>query len=153
MAAFPRKDPKLGTSLSAVQRIVLAATKADHATRHDRANLSKLLDQLAWRFKGDILQADSRPSLFLASLRCTKDAEDRHNGIRLTVLEGRLLRDSAEAPSRIFPGNVPVKWDDDAFCVAQTAFPDFRPWSPPQLSGNPWPHLNLGEILWALLFE
>ena len=141
-------------SARGIRRVVLAATKADHATKHDRANLSKLLDQLAWRFKGAVVTADTRPSLFFASLRSTKDVEDKHNGVPLAALEGRLLQgETDEAPRPRFPGNVPDRWDMDAFCVDQRAFPDFRPWAPSRLSGIPWPHLNLGTVIWTLLFE
>ena len=155
-----------------IDRIVFAATKADHlpAVSHDRleALLSLIVEKAARR--AETAGADIR-TIALASLRATTEARARHGGEMLACIKGvplagervngRTFDGSKEIA--IFPGDL----DADpraALAAARTASDNsglglslvrFRP--PPltaesdQIEPQPWPHIRLDKALQHLL--
>ncbi len=155
-----------------IDRIVFAATKADHlpADSHDRleALLSLIVENAARR--AETAGADIR-TIALASLRATTEARARHGGEMLACIKGvplageRLASRTFDGRSEIaiFPGDL----DADpraALAAARTAsdmsglglsLVRFRP---PRLASEsetieprPWPHIRLDKALQHLL--
>lgn len=157
---------------SRIDRIVFAATKADHlpAVSHDRleATLALIVEGAARR--AETAGADIR-TLALASLRATSEARARHNGDTLACIRGVPLPgeslDGRTFDGRneiaVFPGDL----DADprlALAAARSADPQqglglslvrFRPPvlepETASIEPRPWPHIRLDKALQHLL--
>ncbi len=155
-----------------IDRIVFAATKADHlpAISHDRleATLSLIVENAARR--AETAGADIR-TIALAALRATTEARARHGGEMLACIKGvplageRVAGRSFDGRSEIaiFPGDLDA--DPRAALAAARTSPDvsglglslvrFRPPPLPSESGTiepqAWPHIRLDKALQHLL--
>jgi predicted YcjX-like family ATPase len=150
-----------------IDRIVFAATKADHLNHqsHDRleALLARLTERAAERarFAGAEVKV-----LALAAIRATREGEARRGGEMLPCIVGYPLPgetlgkrtfDGSE-PFAIFPGDLPA--DPAAGLAAREAesmsvrFVRFRPPDPvplPQGGYAPFPNIRLDRTLQALI--
>lgn len=155
-----------------IDRIVFAATKADHlpATSHDRleATLRLIVENAARR--AEAAGADIR-TIALAALRATTEARARHGGEMLACikgtplagerLDGRVFDGRGEVA--IFPGDLDA--DPCAALAAARAATDgsglglslvrFQPPSLPvegqSIETQAWPHIRLDKALQHLL--
>lgn len=148
--------------LRRIDRLLFAATKADHIhhTSHDRLEaILALLTQRAALRAGDA-GAEARV-MALAALRATREAQVRDGKVMLPCIVGVPLpgetvgseRFDGEREAAIFPGDLP---EDAAAALSGSApfhatFPRFRP--PRLLSVQPWgeipspPHIRLDRAL------
>lgn len=97
-----------------VEKILFAATKADHLHHRQHAQLTAIMEALTRearekaRFAGAATQA-----LAIASLRATTEDRMTHEGIALDVVRGRLLDTGKQAA--FYPGALP---DDPAHLLS-----------------------------------
>jgi uncharacterized protein len=148
-----------------IDRLLFAATKADHLhhTSHDR--LEAILGLLAQKAVSRAQFAGAEVKVMaLAALRATREAEARSGWQRLPCIVGvpspgeRLGRRTFDgtAEAAVFPGDLPadpaaVKSGAESYAVE---FPRFRP---PRLNleasgdGAVWPHIRLDRALEFLL--
>lgn len=155
-----------------IDRIVFAATKADHlpAVSHDRleATLSLIVENAARR--AETAGADIR-TIALAALRATTEARARHGGEMLACIKGvplageRVAGRTFDGRSEIaiFPGDLDA--DPRAALAAARTSPDgsglglslvrFRPPPLPSesrtIEPQAWPHIRLDKALQHLL--
>ncbi|KAA9008078.1 YcjX family GTP-binding protein [Histidinibacterium aquaticum] len=89
-----------------VERILFAATKADHLHHTQHPRLTAITEALLRdaRDKADFAGAKTR-ALSIASLRTTTEAEIDHEGEKLGVVRGRLL--GTGKPAAFYPGDLP----------------------------------------------
>ncbi|GIT89808.1 hypothetical protein JANAI62_07080 [Jannaschia pagri] len=89
-----------------VDRVLFAATKADHLHHTQHARLTDILDAMVSdaRRRADFAGAGTRV-LALAALRATVEEERVHKGETLPVVRGRLMETGKEAA--LFPGELP----------------------------------------------
>lgn len=134
-----------------VERVLFAATKADHVpvAQHDR--LTRLIDDLLFdpMNRAGYLGADIS-TLAIAGLRTTREAKARRDGELLDCIEGIPAGDSE--PAVVFPGLLP----DSLAAIAESGignygFAEFRP--PPALGhdGRGLPHIRLDRALQFLI--
>ncbi len=134
-----------------IDRILFAATKADHLHHSQHARLTALTEALVAearsraQFRGARTQA-----LAIASLRATVEQSVTRDGAAFDVVRGRLLDTGAEAA--LFPGTlpedpadllVPARRGAGLWEAAGYSVPDF---APPRLSlapGEGLPHIRL----------
>jgi uncharacterized protein len=150
-----------------IDRIVLAATKADHLHHgsHDRleAILAALTEKAMQRAR--YAGADVKV-LALAAVRATREGEAKRNGEKLPCIVGyplageRIGRRTFDGnePFAIFPGDLPTDphealqgWQTEA---GEMRFVRFRPPDPVQLpSGSfaPFPNIRLDRAIQALI--
>jgi len=134
-----------------IDRVLFAATKADHVTPDQYGNLRSLLAEmmaapsLEMRFAGGAVAVRA-----LASVRCTEVGRGRLGDREVGMVRGvpvgedepRLLHPGAVPPTPPPPGH----WDE-----APAEFPNFRP---PPISAAPVagiPHIGLDEALEFLI--
>lgn len=134
-----------------IDRVLFAATKADHVTANQHHNLDQFLHlmieaaQREMRFE----QVDTR-CLALSSLRATEAAQARLDGQHLSCLRGH-RKDTGEEIA-LFPGEVPIElpraedWNSDRF-----RFVDFAPRPLPSGSLKPEHHIRLDQAIEYLL--
>lgn len=97
-----------------IDRILFAATKADHLHHSQHARLAAIAEALVKdaRARALFVGADTR-ALSIASLRATVEETVTRNGRPIDVVRGRLIDTGEEAA--LFPGNLP---DDPAAILA-----------------------------------
>jgi len=136
-----------------IDRVVLAASKADHVSRSQQANLEALLRDLLDRAAREIrARTVDTKVLALAALRCTSDRIDERDGRRLSVIVGvpvgaaeeRVLW-TGEVPDRM-PGR--GEWQEGDY-----RFIDFLP--RPMAPGAPggFEHIRLDEAVKHLIAD
>lgn len=132
-----------------IDKLLFAATKADHITADQHANMVSLLQQLvqdAWQnaaFEGITMDC-----LGLASVQATESGLVDHRGEKLPALRGNRL-DDGEALT-FYPGEVPPRLPGHTFWQQQGfQFEQFRP---QQLDvDRPLPHIRMDAALEFLL--
>ena len=132
-----------------IDRILFAATKADHLHHSQHGRLAAIAEALARdaRARAQFSGAETR-ALSIASLRATVEETIVRDGREVDVVRGRLVDTGAEAA--LFPGNLPddpaailaparqgaPDWSDAAYRVTRFAPPRLRP-------GGGLPHIRL----------
>lgn len=131
-----------------IDKLLFAATKADHVTVDQHANMVSLLQQLIQdarkmrRLKGLVWIAG------LASVQATTSGIIDVNGEKIPALRGNRLSDGA--PLTVYPGEVPARLPGQAFWDKQGfQFEAFRP----QVMDvdKPLPHIRLDAALEFLI--
>ncbi|MDU6412735.1 MAG: YcjX family protein [Yersiniaceae bacterium] len=132
-----------------IDKLMFAATKADHITGEQHANLVSLLQQLvqeAWQ--NAAFEGISMDCVGLASVQATQSGIIEYQGQPVPALKGHRLEDGA--PLTVFPGEVPARLPGGAFWQQQGfRFEQFRPPSLPV--DTPLPHIRLDAVMEFLL--
>lgn len=126
-----------------IDRLAIAATKADHVTPDQHANLVTLLESLLAEPIKDLRYADVPVRAFsLASIRATEPREVDNDGKRQLALRGHGLEGD---PLLLYPGDVPAKLPDPDFWQRQGfAFTAFRP---APAGAEALPHIRMDAAL------
>ncbi|MBV8506635.1 MAG: YcjX family protein [Alphaproteobacteria bacterium] len=134
-----------------IDRVLFAATKADHVPALQRDHLEALMANLV---EAPTLRAKAArarvAATALASIRCTEDGADVIDGHKVDIVVG--LPEGGERRIRFFPGIVPVTSPPPGFWGERfTEFPVFQPPRIPSAAGDGIPHINLDKALEFLL--
>lgn len=132
-----------------IDKLLFAATKADHLTPDQHGRLARLLNTLV---RGGHRQARLAGidihTLALAAIKATSSGQVSHRGEAIPALQGRRLDDFE--PVTLYPGEVPESLPDAEFWQRQGF--DFTEFAPPQWhKDQPLPHLRLDQALAFLL--
>jgi uncharacterized protein len=132
-----------------IERLLFAASKADHVAANQHANLKQLLELMIAparrkaRFAG--LTTDV---LALAALRSTDTVRTEHQGQQLSCVRGRLKDEDRETV--LFPGEIPGDLpEDEDWRSGRFQFREFRPRR--LVSGQKGQHLRLDQAIEFLL--
>ena len=134
-----------------IDKLLFAATKADHITPDQHGHLQSLLRELVQgpyqlaRFES--IEIDCLP---VAAIRASEYRQVLHEGKPLFALQGNNL---AGEPVHLFPGEVPETWPEASFWQQQAGSGfAFLQLQPPRLRrGETLPHLRLDQLLEFLL--
>ena len=148
---FGRRTPLRWLFGTRIDRVLFAATKADHVPAVQRDHLEALMANMVEAQSLRARAAHARvAATALASIRCTEDGTDVIDGRKVDVVIG--LPQGGERRIRFFPGIVPVVPPPAVFWGERfTAFPVFQP---PQITGAAnagIPHINVDKALEFLL--
>lgn len=132
-----------------IDKLMFAASKADHVTTDQHTSLILLLQQLireAWQdaaFDGAAANCTA-----IASIQATVSGIIEHQNERLTALRGHRLHDGA--PLTVFPGEIPSRLPGAEFWQKQGFhFEQFRPLRTD--AGSPLPHIRMDAVMEFLL--
>lgn len=132
-----------------IDKLLFAASKADHVTPDQHANLVSLLQQLvqeAWQ--NAAFEGIKMDCIGLASIQATESGIVEYQGEYLPALKGHRLSDGA--PLTFYPGEVPQRLPNAEFWHKQGfSFEDFRP--RPNMIDQPLPHIRMDSALEFLL--
>lgn len=132
-----------------IDKLLFAATKADHITADQHGNMVSLLQQLvqdAWQ--NAAFEGISMDCVGLASVQATQSGLVDHRGEKIPALRGERLADG-EALT-FYPGEVPPRLPGHAFWQQQGfQFEQFRP--QPLDIDRPLPHIRMDAALEFLL--
>lgn len=130
-----------------IDKLLFAATKVDHVTLDQRANLIALLQQLvqdAWQ--NAAFEGISIDCLGLASVQATESGEIESNGHKVPALRGNRLEDGV--PLTLYPGEVPSRLPGADFWLNQGFhFEQFQP--PRMVTDRALPQIRLDSALWS----
>ncbi|WP_299231029.1 YcjX family protein [uncultured Halomonas sp.] len=126
-----------------IDRLAIAATKADHVTPEQHPRLVALLEALLAEPLKDLRYADVPVrALSLAAVRASESREVESQGRHTPALRGTGLDGG---PLLIYPGEVPERLPDDAFWARQGFdFPAFRPLP---MEDGALPHIRMDAAL------
>ncbi|MBA2780146.1 YcjX family protein [Billgrantia kenyensis] len=126
-----------------IDKLAIAATKADHVTPEQHANLTALLEALLAEPLQDLRYANVPvKALSLAAIRATEVREVSQKGGPMPALRGTTL-DAEEV--LVFPGEVPARLPEAVFWRRQGF--DFRAFRPAPREGGALPHIRLDAAL------
>ncbi len=145
---YGRRDLLHRLFRSRIDRVVLAATKADHVTPEQHPRLLSLLrDLLAEPQQLLRYHALSLHSLCLAAVSATRAVSVDDGGKPHPALQGESLRGESLL---IYPGDVPERIPEPAVWQQhQFAFSAFRPPRLPRQA--PLPHMRMDQVLEILI--
>ena len=132
-----------------IDKLLFAATKADHITNDQIPNLISLLRQLV-QTDGEHLHFAQIEVDFtaLAAIRATQQVIVEENGEKFKAIQG--IRRSDRQFVTVFPGSVPLRLPAEDFWQKRTF--EFDQFEPQQaIIGEPLPHLRLDAVLEYLL--
>jgi uncharacterized protein len=134
-----------------IDRVLFAATKADHVPALQRDHLEALIANLVEAPTLRAKEAHARvAAAALASIRCTEDGTDVIDGRKVDVVIG--LPEGGERRIRFFPGIVPVTPPPPGFWGERfIGFPVFQPPRITSAAADGIPHINLDKALDFLL--
>jgi len=132
-----------------IDRLLFAASKADHVAPSQHAALKQLLElMIAPAARGSRLEGVRPEVLAIASLRCTDVVQTRHQGQTLSCVKGRLKDGAREVV--LFPGEIPPElpteadWTGDRFRFVEFAPRRLR-------HGEPGQHIRLDQAIEHLM--
>jgi len=133
-----------------IDKLLFAATKADHVTPNQLPNLEQFLQQMLLNsYNNTVFEGVKTETLALSSVKCTQAAYTHFQGQKLSCIKGVPLSDNK--PIALFPGEVPVdipmpeEWVEGRF-----NFIEFKPPRLTNIHGNV-PHIRLDRALEFLL--
>lgn len=133
-----------------IDRLLFAATKADHVTPEQHVNLVSLLNKLVFQTKQHLsFDAIKMKTIALASVKATQLGKSQYQGRNIPVIKGRQL--SNEQMLTLFPGVVPANIPTQEFWQKQPFnFIAFAPIAPAK-EDECLPHLRMDQMLQFLL--
>jgi predicted YcjX-like family ATPase len=133
-----------------IDKLLFAATKADHVTPEQHHNLVKLLDQLVYQTKHQLnYDVIEMKTLALASVKTTQAGTSRYQGQDIPVLRGK--RSENGELITVFPGAVPSKLPEQDYWQQETFnFISFAPMDPIG-QHECLPHLRMDQVMQFLL--
>ncbi|MCE2570139.1 YcjX family protein [Motilimonas eburnea] len=132
-----------------IDRIVFAASKADHVTPDQHENLLALVDKLVVNGQREVaFSGIESHCIALAAVKSTQVGNVNYQGKPHVALTGRQL-DTSELLS-LYPGEVPADLPQAAFWQKQGF--DFVNFAPPVVASNlPLPHIRMDLAIEHLL--
>ena len=131
------------------ERVLFAATKADHVSSNQHPNLRRLLEEVVAREANRIrFRGVETEALAISSVRCTEDVVGEVQGQTLSLVRGMPVGRDAE--TALFPGEIPAHfpgpqdWREGRF-----RFLDFLPVHVSGARGIP--HIGLDEAMQGLV--
>ena len=133
-----------------IDRLLFAATKADHVTPEQHTHLVSLLNALVHQPKHQLnYEAIKMKTLAIASVKSTQSGKSLHKGQQIPVIQGQQSSDGKTIT--VFPGSVPKNipekeyWQDKPF-----NFIAFEPLNSVE-EHECLPHIRLDQVLEFLL--
>ena len=102
-----------------IDRLLFAATKADHITGEQHANVTSLLEHIVVKAKKQLsFDLIKMKTLAIASVKTTEQGKSEYQGKIIPVLKGKRL--DTEKVITVYPGAVPKRKPDDGYWQQQT---------------------------------
>lgn len=132
-----------------IDRLLFAATKADHVTPEQHPHMVSLLNQLISAKKQQLnFDEIHMKTLAISSVKTTESGKSQHNGKTVPVIRGKAENGQTIT---LFPGSVPDKQPNDEFWQThQFNFMNFLP-KDPIAKHEVLPHQRLDQVLQFLL--
>jgi len=140
-----------------IDKLLFAATKADHVTPEQHSSMVSLLNQLVYQSKHKInYEAIEIETLAVASVKSTQSGKSLYKGQQVPVIQGDTLSNKKDPVSKmltVFPGSVPDKIPDDEYWKnSRFNFINFSPLEN-LTQHESLPHIRMDQVLQFLLAD
>lgn len=134
-----------------IDKLIFAASKADHVTADQQSNLVKLLESMVHESRQQIqFEGVATESTAFAAIRSSKAGKSLYQGESISVLQGRITETEQVT---LYPGDVPETCPSSSFWQSQGFnFPQFLP-MPLEAGDGAFPHIRLDHILEFILAD
>ncbi len=140
-------DWLLGTK---IDRVLFAATKADHVASHQHNSLRHLLDRLVSDARSGIrFEGAQVETMAIAALKSTETVVSEHEGRQLRCVRGVPI--GRERPTVLYPGEIPEDADFPPGRERPYNFMAFQPPADLARETRGLPHIRLDQALQFLL--
>jgi len=140
-------DWLLGTK---IDRVLFAATKADHVASHQHNSLRHLLDRLVSDARSGIRFEGARvETMAIAALKSTETVVSEHEGRQLRCVRGVPI--GRDRPTVLFPGEIPEEADFPPGRERPYNFMAFQPPADLARETRGLPHIRLDQAAQFLL--
>jgi predicted YcjX-like family ATPase len=130
-----------------IDKMLFAATKADHVTPNQLPNLERFIQQmLATSHNNATFEGVQTETLALAAVKCTQAAHTTFQEQRISCIKGVPV--DSDKPVALFPGEIPLEvplpedWVEGRF-----HFMEFKPPRLANVHGSGLPHIRLDRAL------
>ncbi|WP_413111423.1 YcjX family protein [Thaumasiovibrio sp. DFM-14] len=132
-----------------IDKVLFAATKADHVTPEQHPHLVSLMQQIIHEaYQNASFEGITMDCVSLASISATEPGFVNYQGKQMPALQGTGLEDNVTRT--MFPGEVPQRLPSETFWAEQGF--DFIPFRPqPCAADEPLPHIRMDKALQFLL--
>ena len=133
-----------------IDKLLFAATKADHVTPEQHINMVSLLNKLIYQTQHQLnYEAIEMKTLAIAAVKTTKSGQSLHQGKQVPVIQGLSLKDNKTIT--VFPGTVPTKIPDTDFWQNNPF--NFIAFTPEKAitRDEALPHIRMDQVLQFLL--
>ncbi|KGK00946.1 YcjX family protein [Thalassotalea sp. ND16A] len=97
-----------------IDKLLFAATKADHITGEQHSNVTSLLERVIYKAKKQLsFDAITMKTLAIASVKTTEQGKSEYQGKPISVLKGKRL--DTQKMITVYPGAVPDKLPNQDF--------------------------------------
>ncbi len=133
-----------------IDKLLFAATKADHVTPDQHSNMVHLLNKMVYKKRHELhYQSVDVKTLAIASIRTTDVGKSRYQNKDINVIKGQRAAD--DKVITVFPGSVPSEIPKDDYWQANTFnFIEFSP-RVPLRDHQALPHIRMDQALEFLL--
>lgn len=133
-----------------IDRLLFAASKADHITPDQQENLVKLLESIVYQARQHIqFEGVNTESTAIAAIKSSQSGTGKYQGDTLQVIKGT---DKNGETVRLYPGDVPSECPAESFWQQQGFdFPSFRP--PQSATNRSLPHIRMDQVLEFVLAD
>ena len=133
-----------------IDRVLFAATKADHVASHQHNSLRHLLDRLVSDARSSIrFEGAQVDTMAIAALKCTETVVSEHEGRQLRCVRGVPI--GRDRPTVLFPGEIPENADFPPRRDNPYKFMAFQPPDNLAQETRGLPHIRLDQALQFLL--
>lgn len=133
-----------------IDKLLFAATKADHVTVEQHKNLALLLNKLVSSSRGAIqFEGIEIDTLAMSSIKATKNGTVPHQGDQHPCIHGTAMLDGQTEPLTLFPGEVPIDVPNSDYWQ-QNVF-NFVNFLPQQSINGRLNHIRLDHVIEFLL--
>lgn len=133
-----------------IDKLLFAATKADHVTAEQHKNLALLLNSLIDKPRRDIqFEGIEIDTLAMSSIKATESGFIEHQGQKCPCVKGITVIEDEKKPITMFPGEVPKEIPNKQFWQHHPFnFVDFEP---PRAPDNKLSHIRMDHVIEFLL--
>jgi len=134
-----------------IDKVIFAATKADHIAQSQHNQYKKLLEMLVWDLKKelDVRHIQTEVTL-IAAVKSTYDVKAKVDGKVVDCVRG--IVEGEKDFSTHFPGNLPKYTSDESFWKeANFHFTKFQPRSFPMRDNHATDHIRMDKLLYSIL--
>ncbi len=133
-----------------IDKLLFAATKADHVTPEQHKNLTLLLNNLIEKTRKDVqFEGIEIDTLSMSSIRATEQGFVDHQGETFPCIKGTTMVDEARQSVTLFPGEIPTQLPTQSFW--QNHQFDFVSFLPPKKTEQSIEHLRMDHVIEFLL--
>jgi predicted YcjX-like family ATPase len=133
-----------------IDKLLFAASKADHVTPDQQDNLVKLLESIVHQARQHIqFEGVATESTAIASIKASESGMSQFEGKELQVIKGINVEGNEVT---LYPGDVPAECPVASFWQHQGfAFPNFAP--PTTATNRALPHIRMDQVLQFILAD